>query len=136
MADGSTLTGVVEAVKGLLVLKAAMGGEDMKALVREHTGYMHADAVSRAPAGRLNQFRQAIRQTLFLNDADGIKGVVFVVRGPWERHPSQKWPKNVPIWIEEGTVKMDPRPYLVPAGNAARERFNRAVLELLQQAAR
>jgi hypothetical protein len=131
----AALQGLGPAVENLDQLQDALNGEQMQALVEEHTRIMHLDAVSRARVwvrGR-GQYWRNIRSKVFMN-ADGFAGTVFVLQGAWERRPSTRAPKNLPLWLEYGTRLMkNARPHLLPALHAARERFNRALERLLQR---
>lgn len=130
----ASLEGLGPALEGLGRLADAIDGDTMQALVEEHTDYMLADARDRVRFGKTGRYREAIRSKVFANE-DGFAGTVFVIQGPWYRNPSKLWPANLPLWLEYGTRRMDPRQHLLPALNAARERFNRAVERLLQGAA-
>ncbi len=125
--DVEGLDGVDDAVASLDTLARAISGEDLRALVEEHTRIMHADAVDRARFRiRSRDYSQRIGRKVFTNDDGGFAGTVFV--RPYKF-------QNLPIWLEHGTRFMrEPRPHLLPALVAARERFNRAVERLLSRA--
>lgn len=130
----ASLEGLDLALGGLDGLAAAMEGPEMEALVAEHTDLMLQDARSRARFGRTGRYREAIRAKVFANP-DGFVGAVFVIQGPWARKLSVLWPKNLPLWLEYGTRKMDAKPHLLPAFHAAKERLSRAVERLIGQKA-
>jgi len=127
------LEGLELAFDELAKLKNAMDGSTLATIVQEQTAHMYADAQARVTFGR-GVYRAHIRTKTFTN-ADGYAGTVFVTQGPWARNPRQRWPKQLPVWLEYGTRRMAARPHLIPAFNAARERFSRAVERLLQTSA-
>lgn len=129
----AALEGLTLAFDELAKLKNAMDGSALAELVQRETAYMHADAQARVNFGR-GIYRSHIRTKTFTNE-DGYAGTVFVTQGPWARNPRVKWPKNLPLWLEYGTRRMAARPHLIPAFNAARERFSRAVERLLRTSA-
>lgn len=121
MADNTFDTS--EAMRELKALGEAINGPAMRNLIEEQTFYMRADAMSRINFGT-GRYREAVRQKVWDNGDDGFAGSVFII---------PRTPKMLPIWLERGTRRMDPRPHLIPALNAAKERFNRAVERLLQK---
>jgi len=130
------LEGLDLAVGSLDRLEDVMDGPTMEALVTEHTDIMHADAQSRAATiGKTGRYRSAIHKKVFKNE-DGYAGTVFVIQLPWNKpgKGSTKWPKNLPLWLEYGTRRMrEAFPHLLPALAAARERFSRAVEQILSR---
>jgi hypothetical protein len=130
MARYQTLTGVDAVLQGLGGLRGQLR-DGLRGLVRSATTQTEAHARTTAPVGRLRggTTRAAIRHTYF---DDGDTGAVFVA--PMKDARGRRRAKNLPVWLEYGTRKMDPRPFLVPAGREAGRRMAQDALTLVTQA--
>jgi hypothetical protein len=132
---------VRDVIRDLSKLSAALKGEIADA-IRVETATVQADAVRRATwPGTTGKYRAAIRSKTF-DDANRYSGKVFVVQGEWHRDVRRAsgrvrlWPKNLPIWLEYGTVQSSAKPHLIPAFEAGKRRLSEKVTRILERAAR
>lgn len=130
-----------EALRDLSTLSEIIQREIAEAIEME-TASAHADAQARVNFGT-GRYRSAIRWKIFREDDGATTGKVFVIQLPWIRNlkwqrvnnpnGTKLWPKNLPLWLEYGTVYMrKDHDHLIPAFEAGRRRLDRAMERILQ----
>lgn len=114
------------------LIDACEGG--LRDLIKKSILTIQADARARLRSGShpyaTGRTYEAIRTITF---DDGNTGKVYVDETYDEE--GRKRPKNLPLWIEYGTIHQNARPFLIPAFERERVLWQARALALLQKAA-
>jgi HK97 gp10 family phage protein len=105
--------------------------DDLRRVAKACGDRTRALARAAAPVGKTGQLRNAILTKQF--DDGNVSVFVGTMRDRTAHstirnratYNARERADNFPLWIEYGTAKMNPRPFLLPAGEAVKAEFER-----------
>lgn len=123
-----TLVGARQVIAGLEEL-ARQAPRALATLVRHCTETAKAQAIAAAPS-RTGLLRDNIFTKYFDEQRTGVVFVSGRIKDPGRaKSRGRKYPK----WIEFGTMNMQARPYLLPAGETGRRRLEELAPQIIER---
>lgn len=114
MAEGMTTTGLNELRRSVEMFPAAVTAA-LRQVARATAARVEAGARERIQSSRYPARARAITIT---TDEDAANKRFVVIAAPAPRYPA-----NMPLWIEHGTIRVPATPFMRPAAKAEEPRY-------------